>query len=100
MPSTTKRYDVSGMPRGGGGRPYPEGTHLKLTDDQARAMGLTEKNVSKVTTTADSQEKRDRYEQAMTAQDEMRAAEVERANAGTGEAADADAANKARTTRK
>lgn len=96
----TKRYDVSGKPRGGTGRPYPEGTHLKLTDEQARAMGLTAKDLSKVTTTADSLEKRDRYEQAMTSQDEMRAAEVEAANAAPAETADADAGNKARTTRK
>lgn len=94
----TKRYDVSGKPRGGSGRPYPEGTILKLTDEQARSMGLTAKDVSSLTTTADSVEKADAYARAMTSQDEMRAGEVEAANAATAEPA--DAGNKARTTRK
>ena len=36
---TTKRYDVSGMDQGGG-RPYPEGTFLKLDRAHAERMGL------------------------------------------------------------
>lgn len=82
----TKRYDVGGKSRGGG-RVYPAGTILKLTEDQAAAMGLSSKDVSKLTTTADDREKADRYEQAMTSQDEMRDAELRRATA-TEEAAD------------
>lgn len=79
----TKRYDVSGRDRGDG-RKYPEGTLLKLTEKRAEAMGLTSRDVSKVTTTADDAIKRDRYEEAMTSQDRMR--EQER----TAAAADAD----------
>lgn len=70
----TKRYDVGGMDRGNG-KEYPAGTTLKLTKGQADAMGLTDKNVSKMTTTADDLTKRDRYEDAMTSQDRMRAEE-------------------------
>lgn len=75
MAEATKRYDVGGMDRGNG-RAYPAGTILKLTEGQAKAMGLTDKNVSKTTTTADDLKKRDRYEEAMTSQDKMREAEA------------------------
>lgn len=64
----THRYDVG--PEQG----YGHATTLKLTDDQAKAMGLTERNRSKVTTTADSLAKRDRYDEAMTSQEKMRGA--------------------------
>lgn len=64
----TKRYEVG--PEQG----YRSPTVLKLTEDQAKAMGATK--VSKVTTTADDLTKRDRYEEAITRQDEMRAREA------------------------
>lgn len=75
MPERTlKRYDVSGKNRGGR-TPYPEGTILKLTDEQAAAMGLSSSDVSKVTTTADDRVKADRYEEALTSAEEMRASD-------------------------
>lgn len=74
MAPETKRYDVGGVDRGNG-RPYPDGTVLKLTETQAKAMGVADK-VSKVTTTADDLAKVDRYEQAMTSQDRMREQET------------------------
>lgn len=61
----TKRYDVSGMAQGDG-RPFPNGTILKLTDDQAKKMGLGSGNVSKMTTTADDPKKRAAFEQQQT----------------------------------
>lgn len=79
----TKRYDVG--PEHG----YAHATTIKLTEEQARAKGLTEKNVSKTTTTADSLAKRDRYEEAMTSQERMRATEAAAA-AQEAEAPDAD----------
>lgn len=72
----TKRYDVSGMDRGDGRR-YPDGSILKLTEDQAKKMGLSEKNVSKVSTTADDRAKARSYEDAMTSQDRMRERETD-----------------------
>ncbi len=99
MPET-KRYDVSGKPRGGG-RTYPDGTILKLTEDQAKTMGLSSSDVSSVTTTADDARKADRYEEALTHARTLRDDEVERANATPADAdADADAGNKARRTRR
>lgn len=75
MPERTlKRYDVSGKNRGGR-TPYPEGTILKLSDEQAAAMGLTSSDVSKVTTTADDVTKADRYEEALASAETMRAAD-------------------------
>ena len=94
----TKRYDVSGKPNGG--RVYPEGTILKLTDAQAKAMGLTSSDLSKMKTTADDAEHARSYEEALTRQDEMRSAEVEAANASTADAtADATASTRKRTPR-
>lgn len=69
----TKRYDVSGLDRGNG-RPYAEGTIMKLTEAEAARMGATK--VSDLTTTADDVTKADAYERALTRQDEMRAAET------------------------
>lgn len=95
----TKRYDVGGRPAGGR-RTYPEGTILKLDDAEAKAMGLTEKNVSNVKLTSDDLAKRDRYDEAMTSQGEMRATEAARTEAeAAAETAATDAANKKRTTR-
>jgi hypothetical protein len=87
----TSYYDVSGKPNGG--RTYPGGTVLKLTEQQASAMGLTSKDKSKFSTTADSAARASSYERAMTSQDEMRAA------AETPDAEATDAGNKARRTR-
>lgn len=84
----TKRYDVGGKDRGGG-RTYPDGTILKLTEKQAEQMGLSSKDVSSMTTTADDSAKRDRYEEAMTSQDRMRDSEAKAA----------EAANKKRTAK-
>lgn len=90
----TKRYDVSGRSLGGR-RTYPDGSILKLTDEEAKAMGLTSKDESKIRLTSDDAAKADSYADAMTRQDEMRATEaatVETAEAGPVE-------NKRRTTR-
>lgn len=79
----TQRYKMGG--RQVGGRTYPADTVMKLTRDQAAAMGLTEKDVWKGSTTADSAEHADSYEQAMTSQQEMRDGELARIEAGTAE---------------
>lgn len=75
----TKRYDVGGR-SAGGRRTYPEGSVLKLTDAQAEAMGLDSSNVSTMSTTADDAAKVNSYEDALTRQDAMRAAELGAAN--------------------
>lgn len=72
----TKRYDVGGKTVAGRG--YPEGTILKLTDPQAKALGLGDGDVSSMTTTADDAPVARGYDEAMVAQDEMRAAELAR----------------------
>lgn len=92
MAAETKRYDVSGKPRGGG-REYPNGTILKLTDEQAAAMGLSASDVSKLTTTADDAKKADAYEEAMTSQQTMRDSELRSA------AGDEDVSDKKRRTK-
>lgn len=90
----TKRYDVGGQPIGGR-RTYPAGTILKLTDQEAKAMGLTSKDESKIRLTSDDATKADSYAEAMTRQDEMRSAETEVAETEPA----ADMPNKARRTR-
>lgn len=64
--ATTKRYNVG--PKQG----FQQKTVMKFTDEQAKARGLTEKDLSTMTTTADSLAQRDRYDEAMTSQDRMR----------------------------
>lgn len=90
----TARYDV------GPAHGYKVATTIKLTPSQAKAAGLTDKDKSKMTTTADDLAKRDRYDEAMTSQDRMRAEEAA-ADAEPADAdADADAGNKARGNRR
>lgn len=79
MPET-KRYNV------GPDQGYKTKTVLKLTAAEAKAMGLSDADVSDVTTTADDVTKRDRYEEAMTSQDRMREQEVATATAATEDA--------------
>jgi hypothetical protein len=64
----TKRYEVG--PEQG----FAQATVMKLTEEQAKAIGATK--VSTLKTTADDLAKRDSYEEAMTSQERMRAAEA------------------------
>lgn len=93
----THRYKV------GRAHGYAQDTVLKLTDKQAKEKGLTEADRVNLTTTADDSKKANRYDEAMSSQAQMReneaAAIAKKAEAETA-AADAEAANKARTTRK